>query len=72
LSDLPEAGFKFRAHALCSGCKKRIEFWSPPQSAPPIAYDVMLDGTSPVKEHRCGRSSREPTAASLRRQAAQW
>jgi hypothetical protein len=71
LSELPEAGYRFVRHSVCGGCGKKIETWLPPLSAA-VSYDVMIDGTSLIKPHRCGRSSREVTAASARRHAAHW
>jgi hypothetical protein len=70
LSDLELAGYKFRGHGVCSGCRKQIEYWSPPGSAS-RAYDLMASSTAPVKMHRC-HSHREPTPESLRRSAVQW
>jgi hypothetical protein len=71
LSEMEQAGFHFTGHAVCSRCHKKIEYWSPPGSAP-LAYDLMANGASPVKPHRCGRSSRELTPESARRHAARW
>ena len=66
LSDLEQAGYAFRGHALCSGCHKSVEYWSPPGAAP-IAYDLMALPSSPIVPHRCG-TRKYATEASLKRQ----
>ncbi len=68
-NQLAHRGYSYEGQSRCRDCGKPVEFWKPPSEARRAAYDPMINGASPLVEHRCNAHP-DPTPESIARYVA--